>query len=65
MGVAWLIGAFMLVMVADASYLALAAACLVFGGVQVLVSTFVSPVLGGISVAELAALVLRINPGGF
>jgi len=39
MGVAWLIGAFMLVMVADASYLALAAACLVFGAVQVLVST--------------------------
>src|SRR5580704_10769868 len=65
MGVAWLIGAFMLVMVADTSYLALAAACLVFGGVQVLVSTFVSPVLGGISVAVLAALVLRINPRGF
>ena len=32
MGVAWLIGAFMLAMVADTSYLALAAACLVFGG---------------------------------
>ena len=65
MGVAWLIGAFMLVMVADTSYLALAAACLVFGGAQVLVSTFVSPVLGGISVAVLAALLLRINPRGF
>jgi branched-chain amino acid transport system permease protein len=65
MGVAWLIGAFMLVMVADTSYLALAAACLVFGGVQVLVSTFVSPVLGGISVGVLAALLLRINPRGF
>ena len=47
MGVAWLIGAFMLVMVADTSYLASAFACLVFGGAQVLVSTFVSPVLGG------------------
>jgi branched-chain amino acid transport system permease protein len=55
----------MLVMVADTSYLALAAACLVFGGGQVLVSTFVSPVLGGISVAVLAALLLRINPRGF
>jgi branched-chain amino acid transport system permease protein len=65
MGVAWLIGAFMLVMVADTSYLALAAACLIFGGAQVLVSTFVSPVLGGISIAVLAALVLRINPRGF
>jgi urea transport system permease protein len=65
MGVAWLIGAFMLVMVADTSYLALAAACLIFSGAQVLVSTFVSPVLGGISIAVLAALVLRINPRGF
>ncbi len=65
MGVAWLIGAFMLVMVADTSYVALAVACLVFGGAQVLVSTFVNPVLGSISVAVLAALVLRISPRGF
>jgi urea transport system permease protein len=65
MGVGWLIGAFMLVMVADASFLALAAACLVFGAAQVLVSTFVSPVLGSIAVAVLAALVLRISPKGF
>jgi urea transport system permease protein len=65
MGVGWLIGAFMLVMVADTSFLALAAACLVFGAAQVLVSTFVSPVLGGIAVAVLAALVLRISPKGF
>ncbi len=65
MGVGWLIGAFMLVMVADASFLALAGACLVFGAAQVLVSTFVSPVLGSIAVAVLAALVLRISPKGF
>jgi urea transport system permease protein len=65
MGVAWLIGAFMLVMVADTSYAALAVACLVFGAAQVLVSTFVSPVLGSISVAVLAAFVLRISPRGF
>ena len=65
MGVAWLIGAFMLVMVADTSYVALAVACLVFGGAQVLVSTFVNPVLGSISVAVLAALVLRVSPRGF
>ena len=65
MGVAWLIGAFMLVMVADTSYVALALACLVFGGAQVLVSTFVNPVLGSISVAVLAALVLRVSPRGF
>ena len=54
MGVAWLIGAFMLVMVADASFLALAAACLVFGAAQVLISTFVSPILGSIAIAVLA-----------
>ena len=65
MGVAWLIGAFMLVMVADASYAALAVACLLFGAAQVLVSTYVSPVLGSISVAVLAALVLRVSPRGF
>ncbi len=65
MGVAWLIGAFMLVMVAGASYKALGAACLVFGAAQVLVSTFVSPILGSISIAVLAALVLRISPRGF
>ncbi len=66
MGVAWLIGAFMLVMVADASYLALAAAACVFGAAQVLISTFVSPILGSIAIAAvLAALVLRISPKGF
>ena len=65
MGVTWLIGAFMLVMVAGASFGALAVACLVFGAAQVLVSTYVSPILGSITVAVLAALVLRISPGGF
>jgi urea transport system permease protein len=65
MGVPWLIGAFMLVMVADTSYSALAVACLAFGAAQVLVSTYASPILGSISIAVLAALVLRINPKGF
>lgn len=65
MGVSWLIGAFMLVMVADASFLALGVACLVFGAAQVLISTFVSPILGSIAIAVLAALVLRISPKGF
>lgn len=65
MGIGWLIGAFMLVMVAGSSFAALAFACLVFGGTQVLVSTFVSPILGGITVAVLCALVLRLNPKGF
>lgn len=65
MGVAWLIGAFMLVMVAGGSFAALALACLVFGAAQVLVSTLVSPILGGISIAVLAAVVLRVSPKGF
>jgi urea transport system permease protein len=65
MGVAWLIGAFMLVMVAGSSFGALAAACLVFGAAQVLVSTFFSPILGGITVAVLCAVTLRIRPKGF
>jgi len=65
MGVAWLIGAFMLVMVAGSSFGALAVACLLFGGAQVLVSTYFSPVLGGITVAVLCALVLRLNSKGF
>ena len=65
MGVAWLIGAFMLVMVAGSSFGALAVACLVFGGAQVIVSTYISPILGGITVAVLSALVLRISPKGF
>jgi len=64
MGVTWLIGSFMLVMVAGGSFGALAVACLVLGGAQVLVSTYVSPILGGITVAVLAAIVLRISPKG-
>jgi urea transport system permease protein len=65
MGVGWLIGAFMLVMVSNASFLALAAACLVFGAAQVLISAFVSPILGSIAIAVLAAITLRISPKGF
>ena len=65
MGVAWLVGAFMLVMVAGSSFGALALACIIFGAAQVLVSTFVSPILGSITVAVLSALVLRISPKGF
>lgn len=65
MGVAWLTGAFMLVMVAGSSFGALALACLVFGAAQVLVSTWWSPILGGITVAVLCAVTLRIRPKGF
>ncbi|MGA7811017.1 branched-chain amino acid ABC transporter permease [Bradyrhizobium sp.] len=65
MGVPWLISAFMLVMVSGGSLLTLALSCLVLGGLQVLVSTFVNPILGGLTIAICAAVVLRIRPEGF
>jgi len=65
MGLPWLVGAFMLVMVSGHSMLSLLVTCLVFGACQVLVSTYLSPVLGGLTIAVLAALMLRIRPQGF
>src|SRR5882672_9213223 len=50
MGLPWLISAFMLVMVSGGSLFALAVSCLV---------------LGGLTIAILAAIVLRIRPEGF
>jgi urea transport system permease protein len=65
MGVPWLVNAFMLVLVSGISLLSLAVACVVLGGAQVLVSTYGNPVLGGLTIAVLAALVLRFRPRGF
>lgn len=65
MGVAWVVGAFMLVLVSGSSLVSLAVASMVLGGAQVLVSTFVDPVLGGLTIAVLAALLLRFRPEGF
>lgn len=65
MGVPWLIGAFMLVMVSGGSLLALAVSCIVLGSLQVVVSTFVNPIIGGLTIAICAAIVLRIRPEGF
>ena len=65
MGLPWLVSAFMLVMVSGGSLLTLAVSCLVLGGLQVIVSTFVNPILGGLTIAICAAIVLRIRPGGF
>lgn len=65
MGVPWLINAFMLVMVAGTSFASLALATLVLGSAQVLVASLVSPILGGMTIVVLAALVLRIRPKGF
>ncbi len=61
MGVPWLVNAFMLVLVSGSSLLSLAIACLVLGGAQVLVSSYLSPVLGGLTIAVLAAIILRVS----
>lgn len=65
MGVPWLINAFMLVMVSGVSLVSLAVACLVLGGAQVLVSSWGNPILGGLTIVVLAAVVLRLRPQGF
>ena len=65
MGLPWLISAFMLVMVSGGSLLTLALSCMVLGGLQVIVSTFVNPILGGLTIAICAAIMLRIRPEGF
>ena len=65
MGVPWLVGAFMLVLLSGSSLVAMAAAALVLGAAQVLVSTFLNAVLGGMTVAVLAAVILRVRPAGF
>lgn len=64
MGLPWLISAFMLVMVSGGSLMTLAVSSLVLGGLQVIVSTFVNPILGGLTIAICAAIVLRIRPEG-
>jgi branched-subunit amino acid ABC-type transport system permease component len=65
MGLPWLIGAFMLVMVSGGSLATLALSCFVLGGLQVIASTFISPILGGLTIAVLAAVALRLRPEGF
>ena len=46
MGVPWLVNAFMLVLVSAYPFGTLVISCLVLGGAQVLVSSYVNPVLG-------------------
>ncbi|MBZ9765031.1 branched-chain amino acid ABC transporter permease [Mesorhizobium sp. CA8] len=65
MGVAWLISAFMLVLVSGSSLYSLAFASVVLGGAQVIVSNYFGSVLGGMTIAALAAVILRIRPQGF
>lgn len=65
MGMPWLTAAFMLVMVSGHSFVSLLLTCLVLGGCQVLVSIWINPVLGGLAIAVLAAVTLRLRPKGF
>jgi urea transport system permease protein len=64
LGIPWLVSAFMLVLVSGNSLASLAVACFVLGGAEVLTSTYISPVIGGLTVPVLAALLLRVRPQG-
>ena len=64
MGFPWLVSAFMIVLLSGSSLVSLALSALVLGGAQVVVSTYVSPVAGGMTIAVLAAIILRIRPEG-
>lgn len=64
MGLPWLVNSFMLVLVSGVSIPSLMIAALLLGGAQVLVSSFVSPILGGMTIVVLAAAILRVNPKG-
>ncbi|WP_108658675.1 branched-chain amino acid ABC transporter permease [Acuticoccus kandeliae] len=64
MGLPWLVNSFMLVLVSGVSIPSLALASLILGGAQVAVSTYISPIIGGLTIVVLAAFILRINPRG-
>jgi branched-subunit amino acid ABC-type transport system permease component len=61
LGVPWLINAFMLVLVAGVSIVNLAAAALLLGGAQVLVSSYGNPVLGSLTIVIMAVIILRFR----
>lgn len=65
LGFSWLVSAFMLVLLSGESLSVLLVACLILGAVQVLTSTYVNPVIGGLIIPVLAALLLRVRPEGF
>lgn len=64
MGLPWLVNSFMLVLVSGVSIPSLAVAAILLGGAQVAVSTYVSPIIGGLTIVVLAAVILRIRPRG-
>jgi len=64
MGLPWLVNSFMLVLVSGVSIPSLALASLILGSAQVAVSTYVSPIIGGLTIVVLAAFILRLYPRG-
>lgn len=64
LGLPWLINSFMLVLVSGVSIPGLMIASAILGGAQVIVSTYVSPIIGGLTIVVLAAVILRIRPRG-
>ena len=64
LGLPWLVNSFMLVLVSGVSIPGLMVAALILGGAQVIVSTYVSAILGGLTIVVLAAVILRIRPQG-
>lgn len=64
LGLPWLVNSFMLVLASGISIPGLAIVSLLLGGAQVVVSTYVSPILGGLTIVVLAAVILRIRPQG-
>jgi branched-chain amino acid transport system permease protein len=64
MGLPWLVNSFMLVLVSGVSIPSLFVAAILLGGAQVIVSSYVSPIIGGLTIVVLAAAILRIRPKG-
>ena len=59
----WPINSFMLVLVSGVSIPGLMVASLILGA-PVVVSSYVSAILGGLTIVVLAAVILRIRPQG-
>ena len=64
LGLPWLVNSFMLVLVSGVSIPGLMVSALILGGAQVVVSTYISPILGGLTIVVLAAVMLRLRPKG-
>ena len=64
LGLPWLVNSFMLVLASGVSIRGLAIVSVLLGSAQVLVSTYISPIIGGLTIVVLAAVILRVRPQG-